>query len=119
MTDEVGHEPAHDPQDLERFLVSRERAGDIDGMTALYESDAVLDCGDGQLVGGREAIRAYYAGQVAMGRKFDFGEQRAAIVSGDLALTSTRLPDGRVTTEIARRQGDGTWLWVIDRFSVT
>ena len=119
MTDEVGHEPARDPQDLERFLVSRERAGDIDGMTALYESDAILDCGDGQLVAGREAIRAYYARQVAKGRKFDFGEQRAAIISGELALTSTRLPDGSVTTEIARRQGDGTWLWVIDRFSVT
>ena len=119
MTDEVGHEPAHDPQDLERFLVYRQRAGDIDGMTALYESDAVLDCGDGQVVVGRQAIRAYYAAQVARGRKFDFGEQRPAIISGDLALTSTRLPDGSVTTEIARRQGDGTWLWVIDRFSVT
>ncbi|TKD48601.1 MAG: hypothetical protein E5W98_00035 [Mesorhizobium sp.] len=32
--------------------------------------------------------------------------------------TSTRLPDGTVTAEVARRQGDGTWLWVIDRFSV-
>jgi hypothetical protein len=37
---------------------------------------------------------------------------------GDLALTSTRLPDGSVTAEIARRQGDGTWLWVIDQFSI-
>jgi hypothetical protein len=53
-----------------------------------------------------------------MGRKFDFGDQRAAIISGDLALTSTRLPDGSVTAEIARRQGDGTWLWVIDQFSI-
>ena len=119
MTDEVGHEPARDPQDLERLLVSRERAGDIDGMTALYESHAVLDCGDGQVVVGREAIRAFYAGLVARGQKFGFGEQRPALISGDLALTSTRLPDGSVTTEIARRQGDGTWLWVIDRFSVT
>ncbi len=118
MTDEVGHEPARDPQDLERLLVSRERAGDIDGMTALYESNAVLDCGDGQLVVGREAIRAFYAGLVAMGGKFDFGDQRPAIISGDLALTSTRLPDGSVTAEVARRQGDGTWLWVIDQFSI-
>ena len=119
MTDEVGRELARDPQDLERLLVSRERAGDVDGMTALYESGAVLDCGDGQLVLGREAIRAFYAGLVAMGRKFDFGDQRTAIVSGDLALTSTRLPDGSVTAEIARRQSDGTWLWVIDKFSIT
>ena len=118
MGDEVGREPARDPQDLERLLVSRERAGDVDGMAALYEPHAVLDCGDGRLTIGREAIRAFYAGLVAMGRKFDFGDQRPAIISGDLALTSTRLPDGSVTAEIARRQGDGTWLWVIDQFSI-
>jgi|ERR1700730_5732572 ketosteroid isomerase-like protein len=118
MGDEIGSEPARDPQDLERMLVSRERAGDVDGMAALYEPHAVLDCGDGRLMQGREAIRAFFAGLVAMGRKFDFGDQRPAIVSGDLALTSTRFPDGSVSAEIARRQGDETWLWVIDKFSV-
>jgi hypothetical protein len=35
-----------------------------------------------------------------------------------LALTSTRLPDGTVTAEVARRQNDGTWQWVIDQFSL-
>jgi ketosteroid isomerase-like protein len=118
MTDEVGREPARDPQDLERLLVSRERAGDVDGMVALYEPHAVLDCGDGRLIQGREAIRAFYAELVAMGRKFDFGDQRPALISGDLALTSTRSPDGSVTAEVARRQVDGTWLWVIDQFSI-
>jgi len=111
-------EPAHDPQDLERLLVSRERAGDVEGMTALYEPNAVLAVDDGRLVRGKEAIREFYAGVVASGRKFNFGEQRAALISGDLALTSTRLPDGSVTAEVARRQDDGTWLWVIDRFSI-
>jgi ketosteroid isomerase-like protein len=118
MDDDVSREPARDPQDLERLLVSRERAGDVDGMAALYEPHAVLDCGDGRLTLGKEAIRAFYAGLVAMGRKFNFGDQRPAIISGDLALTSTRLPDGGVTAEVARRQGDGTWLWVIDQFSI-
>jgi hypothetical protein len=45
--------------------------------------------------------------------------QQAAMVCGDIALTSTRLPDGTVTAEVARRQSDGTWLWVIDRFSIS
>lgn len=117
MAEEVSREPARDPQDLERLLVSRQRAGDVDGMVALYEADAVVDCGGGQLVPGREAIRAYFAGVVAAGRKFAFGDQRPAVVSGDLALTSTRLPDGSATAEVARRQGDGNWLWVIDKFS--
>jgi ketosteroid isomerase-like protein len=118
MGHQVDREAARHPQDLERLLVSRERAGDVDGMAALYEPHAVLDSGNGRLTLGREAIRAFYAEVVAMGRKFDFGEQRPAIISGDLALTSTHLPDGSVTAEIARRQGDGTWLWVIDQFSI-
>jgi ketosteroid isomerase-like protein len=119
MADKVSLEPARDPQELERLLVSRERAGDVDGMAALYEAHAVLDSGAGRLVQGREAIREFFAGLVAMEKKFDFGDQRPAIVSGDLALTSTRSRDGSVTAEVARRQGDGTWLWVIDLFSVT
>ena len=118
MADEVSREPARDPQDLERLLVSREIAGDVDGMVALYEPHAVLDCGEGRLIVGREAIRAFYAKLVALSRKFDFGDQRPAIISGDVALTSTRVPDGSVTAEVARRQGDGTWLWVIDQFSI-
>jgi hypothetical protein len=35
-----------------------------------------------------------------------------------LALGSTRLIDGGVTAEVARRQPDGTWRWVIDHWNV-
>src|SRR2546429_410492 len=119
MNDEAAHKPAHDPQDLARLLVSREQAGDVEGMAAtLYESEAILDIADGQLACGRDAIRRFYAQLVSTGRKFDLGDQRPAIVNGDLALTSTRLPNGTVTAEIARRQSDGTWLWVIDQPSI-
>ena len=111
-------EPARDPQDLERLLVRRQHAGDVEGMVALYEPDAVVDCGNGKLLRGLAAIRTYFAEAVASGRKFAIGEQRPALVVGDLALTSTRMPDGSVTSEVARRQTDGTWLWAIDRFSV-
>lgn len=107
----------YDPQDLERVLVTRQRAGDVDGMVALYESHAVLDHG-GDLAIGHNAIRKVFAELVASGRKFASGNQQPAIIGGDLALTSTRLPDGTVTAEVARRQSDGTWLWVIDRFSI-
>ena len=118
MNDPATREPVFDPQELERLLVSRQNAGDVDGMTALFESDAVIDCGGGRLVRGKEAIRAFYVEIAAGGRKFAMGEQRPALISGDLALTSTRLPDGDITSEVARRQGDGSWLWVIDRYSV-
>jgi ketosteroid isomerase-like protein len=118
MTDQPSREPAHDPQDLERLLISRQWVGDVDGMTALFEPDAVVDSGEGQLTRGREAIRALFAQIAAAAREFQSRDQRPAIINGDLALTSTRLPDGIVTTEVACRQSDGTWLWVIDRFSV-
>lgn len=118
MIDEADREPARDPQDLEGLLVTRERQGDVEGMVALYEPAAVLLCSEGRLIQGREAIRMFYAGLVSAGRKFEYGDQRPAIVSEDLALTSTRLPDGSVTAEVARRQSDGTWLWVIDQFSI-
>jgi hypothetical protein len=41
-----------------------------------------------------------------------------AIWNGDLALTSTRLPGGGATVEVARRQPDGSWRWVIDQPAV-
>jgi len=118
MTDETNREPARDPQDLERLLVARQRAGDVEGMVALFEPDAVIDSADGRLTRGRDAIRAFFIELVASGRKFQQGPQRPATVGGELALTSTRSADGSVTAEVARRQADGTWLWVIDLYAI-
>ncbi len=104
---------------LEPLLIRRQHAGDIDGMVALFEPGAVIDCGGGKFLRGHAAIRAYYAEVSEVGRKFAIGEQRPALICGDLALTSTRLPDGDITSEVARRQPDGSWLWVIDRYAVS
>ena len=100
MNDPAGRKPVYDPQHLEPLLVSRQHAGDVDGMTALFEPDAVIDCGGGNLLRGKEAIRGYCVEIVASGRKFAVGQQRPALLCGDLALTSTRLPDGDVTSEV-------------------
>lgn len=114
---------ATDPQQLEQFLVVRENAGDVDGMAALFETDAVIECSEGEFIRGRAAIHAFFTKLQETGfgpekRKFQMGEQRPALICGDLALTSTRSRDGTLTSEVARRQADGTWLWAIDRFSV-
>jgi hypothetical protein len=107
-----------DPQDLARLLVSRANPGDVEGMVALYEPEAVLAVGTGRVAIGRGAIRKFYTDLIARGRRFDLGQQRPALVCGELALTSTRLPNGTVTAEVARKQSDGTWLWVIDQPSI-
>jgi hypothetical protein len=49
--------------------------------------------------------------------KLTLGDQQPTLRVGDLAWTSTRLNSDQVTAEIARRQPDGTWRWVIDQWS--
>jgi len=100
----ISRDFALDPQDLARLLVSRANAGDVEGMVALYEPDAALACGDGRIAVGTDAIRKFYTDLLAAGRTFDLGEQRPAMLRENVALTSTRLPNGIVTAEVAREQ---------------
>jgi ketosteroid isomerase-like protein len=110
---------ALDPNDLERLFIERANAGDIDGLVALFEPAAVVSDAPGQVAVGEEAIRATLEAMLADQSQYELGEQRPALVSGDLALTSTRLANGTVTAEVARRQPDGTWLWAIDQFDAS
>jgi ketosteroid isomerase-like protein len=106
------------PEDLSRLIVERLNAGDIDGLTALYEPHAVLALPDGEIATGSDEIRRAYERLVADRPQFEPGTQQPTLLSGDLALTSSRLANGVVTVEVARRQADGTWLWVIDQPNV-
>ncbi|WP_052372671.1 YybH family protein [Amycolatopsis taiwanensis] len=108
------HEAAAAPEDLGRMFVERANAGDVAGLVALYEADAVLALPTGQATGTQQ-IRQAYEHLLADKPTFTPGEQQPALVNGDLALTSTRLTDGAVTVEVARRQPDGTWLWAVDQ----
>lgn len=108
-------EPALDPEDLARFFVARANAGDIEGLVALYEQEAVLAGTDGQIMVGSDAIRDFYARLLALRPQFEAGEQQPALRYDHVALTSSRLRNGTVTAEVARQQPDGTWLWAIDQ----
>jgi ketosteroid isomerase-like protein len=112
------YEAALDPEQLARFFVARANQGDVEGTVALYEPDAVLACPDGSIAKGAAEIRKFYAELMADRPQFAPGDQRRALRHGDLALTSSRLTNGAVTTEIARKQANGTWLWVIDQPSI-
>jgi ketosteroid isomerase-like protein len=84
----------------------------------------------GQVVTGTEAIREALGASLALEPTFEL-EFNKAFEAGDLALLfsdwtlSTTDPDGNAveiegrTTDVARRQADGSWLFVIDDPYVT
>ena len=109
-------ERALEPEDLDRLFLERANAGDVDGVVDLYEPQAVLAFPPGRLAIGAQAIREVYADLLA-GRPSFTGVIRPAIRNGDLAVTST-IRAGNATVEVARRQPDGTWLWMIDQPAV-
>lgn len=112
------HQPAKEPNDLEKFFVERANAGDVEGLVALYEANAIVDSGDGVIAKGTQQIREFFVTFLANRPHLDPSIQAPAMSSGDIALTSSRLSNGDITAEVARRQPDGTWLWVVDRFTL-
>ena len=93
---------------------------DLDALMALYAPDASMVVLDGSTVTGTEAIREQWAGVLEMKGQMTL-RSRYAIEAGDLAILSNEwtLTAGEqsltaVTAEVARRQPDGGWLYVID-----
>jgi ketosteroid isomerase-like protein len=93
---------------------------DIDGLMALYAEDASMVLVDGSIVTGLPAIREEWAGLLAMNGHITL-RSRFAIAAGDLAVLSNEWTFelggeqiSSVTAEVARRQPDGGWLYVID-----
>lgn len=53
MSNPTSKGQVHNPQDLARLSVAKMNAGDLEGITALYEPEALLNRGDGRLIHGR------------------------------------------------------------------
>ena len=115
MAQENEREVASRPEDLGRLFFERVRSGNLDGLVALFEPEAVSAQPDGGRVTGHDAIRRMFEELLDEGPSFTPVEDRPALRTGDLALTSRRLTNGEVPVEVARRQPDGTWLWVLDQ----
>jgi ketosteroid isomerase-like protein len=118
VADDTRYEPARRPEDLSDLFLQRANAGDVEGIVRLYTPDAVLALPPGQLSVGHDQIRAVYTEILAARPPFTSAGQRPPIVHGDTALTCTLLPSGNATVEVAQRQPDGTWRWVIDQPAV-
>jgi len=106
--------PAATPGDLHRLLAERGNAKDLDGIVELYEPDAVLTFDRARPAIGHDAIRQAFADLLATDVVFTDEGQRPPLEVGDLAITSWQSGPTSVTCEVARRQPDGSWRWVID-----
>jgi ketosteroid isomerase-like protein len=107
---------AQTPEDITRLFVERVNAGDVDGLVALYEPDAVMAYPPGTETRGATAIRALFEQMLAAKPEFPQETPLPTLVAGDLALTSTRALDGTGgRAQVVRRQPDGSWKRLIDR----
>lgn len=114
-----------EPQMLHQQFESAFNAGDIDALMTLYEDDCALIGEPGSVASGPNQVRAGLDGLLALKGTAKL-TTRDVVQVGDLALLSCSWtldgagPDGQplsiggVTAEVARRQPDGRWLYVID-----
>ena len=113
---------ATQPDQIIELFAASFNAGDVEGLASLYEAGAsIIPDPAAGAVSGLPAIREALQPFVAMGGTLTIIAS-SSVASGDIALThsSWRLeapgadPMEAVSAEVARRQPDGTWLYVID-----
>lgn len=118
-------EVAETPERLHELFLARVSARDHDGLMALYEDG----CAGGDLTGNvlpdKTAIYGFVAGFLAIVKELT-ASTRTCLIAGDIALLSSdwraivEPEEGAVTeargrsAEVARRQPDGSWRFVID-----
>ncbi len=114
ITDAGPAAPAASPEDLGHRFGLAVRAGDLDAIVELYAADAVVTLPHGREAAGHAAIRAAFEAALASGADLGVASVGRAVTSGPLACTTTVDTAGRVHTQVARREPDGTWRWIRD-----
>ena len=117
--------PAMNPEDICRLFQQSMAEGDIDSVLSLYDPEAVLLTQSREVTNGRDGLREALAPLAAMKARFDFTVKQV-VRTGDIALMHTAWtvsgpqPMKVYAIEIARRQPDGTWCWLIgDPYTVS
>ena len=118
--------PATEPEQIHRLFEEAFNAVDLEGLMALYEPDAALIPQPGVIVEGNDGIRESLRwfldrkGRMTLDTKLVVRVGDLAYLANSWSLAGGTMPDGSTaelgatTAEVARRQPDGTWLYVID-----
>jgi ketosteroid isomerase-like protein len=114
---------AKSPEEIRHLFKQYMAEGDIDSVLSVYDPEAVFLNRSGEVKKG-EALRQELAPFAAVKATFDFNIKQV-VQSGDIALMHTEWkvsspePMSVYAIEVARRQPDGTWRWLIgDPFTV-
>ena len=110
-------ETARSPEQLTELFIQRANAGDVEGLVALYEPEAMLAAGK-PVAQGHEEIRAFFRNLLEKKSDFPRPEIMPPLINGDTALTVALQGNGNISTEIARRQPDGSWRWLVDQLKI-
>jgi uncharacterized protein (TIGR02246 family) len=116
--------PATNPEEICRLFQQYMAEGDLESALSVYDPDAVFLNQSRDVSKGREGLRQELAPLAAMKVRFDF-QVKQVIETGDIALMHTEWtvsgpePMKVYAIEVARRQQDGSWCWLIgDPFTV-
>lgn len=111
---------ANAPEEIHALFLEAFNRGDVEALVALYEPNAVLVTGNGPATG-HEAIRNSYRHILAHGVGMELTTHTVLESSEGLAVLHAtsiyHLGENAIaalSTEVVRRQADGSWLFVID-----
>ena len=116
---------AQTPEQVHQLFAETLNAGDIDGLMALYEPEAVLVVQPGMTVTGTDQLREALGGFIALNGTISM-TSLGAVTGTDIAFLADRWslegtgPDGQpvtlggVTADVVRRGDDGVWRFVLD-----
>ena len=110
---------AFKPEELADLFLEYANTANLEGLVSLYEDDAILiTTKEDSIARGKIEIRNFYSKLFAGNPKFEKGYQQQPIINGNISLTSSKLVNGRTTAEVARKQADNSWQWIIDQPSI-